>query len=108
MVEDGEKLPRKIKKALLGPKMSTSKLRKRLSRVKVFRINANEREATDIFCPHCGCNHHRTVDHPEIEQPEIWIEEFCLRCGKYVGGADNSFYSHVLFDLIPETEKPGN
>lgn len=48
-----------------------------------------------LFCPHCGCREVRSVDH-NVEWPEIWTEDFCLRCGKYVGGADNSVHVHVL------------
>ena len=96
LVYSGVKMPRKIKKNVLGGKMSIPKLRKRIQAVKVSEINSNEIELSDMFCPSCGCDRYRTVDHPEINFPEIWIEDFCLRCKKYVGGADNSFYKHVL------------
>lgn len=55
------------------------------------------------FCPNCGCTKVNFYDHG-APYPEVWIEETCARCGKWVAGADNSRWGHILEDVISERE----
>lgn len=54
-----------------------------------------------MFCIKCGCTASRHLDH-RIPYPEIWIEDFCLRCNAFFGGADNSDYKYELQYYLEE------
>jgi transcription initiation factor IIE alpha subunit len=81
------KCPRKIKKAILGKKMSGSKLRR--------QIKHFDNSAGIYFCPECGCESLKIYDHG-VQYPEVWYDAHCLRCSSIVGTADNSEFQHVL------------
>ena len=100
MLYHGHKVPRKLKKIIIGKKISKSKLKKMLSNVKVTINKYPEVSKIDpnTFCPSCGCDKIHFIDYG-VSYPEIWYEEYCLRCKSYVGGADNSVYSHILEDI---------
>lgn len=92
----GEKVPRKIKKLLLGLRQNKSKLRKRLKNVKVLnKGRCGDIELNDYFCPKCGCECQDIVDH-EVGYPEKWVDYYCMRCGNHVAFVDNSPYTHCL------------
>lgn len=90
----GDKLPRKIKKAILGYRLSSSKLN-----IKIKQW-IKEGDETNTFCPKCGCVGERMVDH-RVKYPERWIDCFCSRCGYRVSWTDNSPWYHAL-DIIKE------
>jgi len=96
-----EKVPRKLKKAILGKRISKSKLRRMLAETKIIKMKYPEPAMIlpEQFCPNCGCNVSYVEDHG-VPYPEIWIDDHCLRCHEVVGGADNSPYYHVLEDMI--------
>lgn len=85
----GHKVPRKVKKAVLGSKISSTQLKLKIARW----MNVPNDYGT--FCPKCGCGAERFVYH-EVEYPEILTECFCLRCGTLTSWADNSTWYHIL------------
>jgi len=94
-----EKLPRKLKKQILGNRVNKTKLRKMLDAVVIYKAAKTCYEGPtmncDPFCPHCGCDAVRCINH-YAEYPEMWIEDRCLRCDAVVGYIDNSPYVHAL------------
>ena len=96
-IRNGEKLPRKIKKQVLGRRLNRKALKALLSTVEIAYLE--DGQIGDIlpftFCPSCGCEAVEPINH-SAEWPEVWEEDRCLRCGRWVGGADNSHYHHVL------------
>jgi hypothetical protein len=83
-------ISRKTKKRLLGRIMNRRILKERLSLVVVTERNYPEPATiSDCFCPKCGCEATRSTGNM-AEYPEVWVNEFCLRCGFLVGTADNS------------------
>lgn len=100
-----DKLPRKLKKIILGTKITRKELRDRLAKVYIKEHNKQNGyiELSDYFCPKCGCEITRTINH-HVEYPEIWTENFCVRCNEYVGGQDNSWPHHILIDYIYERD----
>ena len=94
-----DNLPRKIKKRVLGKRMSKSKLRRLLSTVKVVKEADTCYETTEIFpylfCPSCGCTNSQAYDHG-APYPEMWVDYHCLRCDDKVAYIDNSPFIHVL------------
>ena len=100
-IRNGEKLPRKIKKQILGRKLNRKELKSLLAEVEIISYE-EEGQLSGIFpfefCPNCGCQATRPINH-YVEWPEVWDEDVCLRCGKWVGGADNSYYHHILEDI---------
>lgn len=103
----GEKVPRKIKKQILGNKLSRNKLRKRISKleVKIYKYpNGYSVPYTDEeFCPKCGCEEHYSSGQM-AEYPETWIRHYCLRCGELVEEEDNSAMVHQLVYIVQEME----
>jgi len=95
----GQKLPRKLKKRILGKKLNKRKLKELIKSVRIIRDEEDRSEIVDIkpyvFCPQCGCSTTYHINHG-VPYPEIWIEDRCLRCDAWVGGADNSRYEHIL------------
>lgn len=98
-LSNGEKLPRKVKKAFLGLRMSKSKLKRLLKTVEIVSTASTMYEAPEIkpytFCPHCGCTLMRGTGN-KASYPEHWEYFYCSRCNKVVGYIDNSPFIHAL------------
>lgn len=97
----GEKIPRKAKKAILGNKMSRTKLRQRIDAVRIterIRTIYDGFGLSDAFCLECGCEKY-TRSGNRVAYPELWETLYCARCGNEVAEADNSPYYHVLYFL---------
>ncbi len=96
---EGEKIPRKNKKAVLGLKMSQSKLRRLLKSVQIIKSCDTMFDRPVIhpytFCPKCGCKLYYGSGNM-TSYPEHWEEFNCLRCHKLVGYIDNSPFYHAL------------
>lgn len=94
-----EKLPRKIKKAILGKRMSKSKLKRLLKSVKIISKADTMYERPEIFpyefCPHCGYTGMRGSGNL-TSYPEHWEYFYCIKCNKIVGYIDNSAFIHAL------------
>ena len=94
-----QRMPRKIKKAVLGKKMSQSKLNKLLKSVKVIEGADNIFEMPEIypylFCPNCGCTEWIGTGN-KTSYPEHWENFHCQRCHKIVAMIDNSPFVHCL------------
>lgn len=84
--EYGEKLPRKVKKFMLGKRVNKSKLKNMIKSYKT---------GDAIFCPECGCLSARFYDHG-VPYPEVWADFICLRCSYTIATADNSAMTFVL------------
>jgi ribosomal protein S27AE len=97
--DDYYKLPRKIKKVILGCKISRRELRHKLKTFKIYKLPKNIHESIeanqDLFCPRCGCEWARTTRNM-AEYPDLFERLYCLRCGFLVMEADNSPYHHCL------------
>jgi len=95
------KLPRKLKKIILGKKLNNKKLKELIQSVTMIR-DKKTNDIIDIkpylFCPNCGCTETRFIDHG-VPYPEVWNEDRCLRCDAWVGGCDNSRYYHILEEI---------
>jgi len=104
-IGEGERVPRKIKKKILGSKLSKNKIRKKISKLEIkiytyfdgHTVPYTEEE----FCPKCGCEEHYSSGEM-AEYPETWIRHYCLRCGTLVEEADNSAMIHELVNIITE------
>lgn len=98
-IDREEKLPRKIKKQILGKKMSKTKLKKLLNSVEILEGAHTMYESPYIkpymFCPHCGCTGYRGTGNL-TSYPEHWEYFYCIRCNKLVGYIDNSPFIHAL------------
>lgn len=98
-LNEGSKLPRKIKKMILGKKPNKSKLRKLLQSVEIIQPASTCYETPIIkpylFCPFCGCTLMRGTGN-RVEYPEHWEVFYCVRCNKPVGNIDNSPFVHAL------------
>jgi transcription initiation factor IIE alpha subunit len=96
---DKGKLPRKLKKVLLGTKLNKSKLRQLLLSVEIIKSANTMYESPEIkpylFCPHCGHTGMRGSGN-RTEYPEHWEYFYCVKCGKVVGYIDNSPFIHAL------------
>lgn len=107
LLEAGERIPRKIKKQILGYKLSKSKLRKKISKLEVkINIWSNGYKVPyveDEFCPKCGCKAEYSTGEM-AEYPETWVRHYCLRCRSLVAEADNSAMIHELV-FIKESEE---
>lgn len=94
-----DKLPRKVKKHLLGNLISKKELKEKLSKISKSNKCATQMlidsEIESLFCPKCGCNESYTVNYA-CEYPEVWNESFCARCGTLIEMQDNSPCHHVL------------
>lgn len=77
-------MPRIIKKAIYGTKISKSKLRKEINNKSLK------------FCP-C-CRHELWIESTGnmAEYPEIWEYESCRYCGLIIGGSDNSRGTDII------------
>lgn len=93
------KYPRKLKLAILGRKLSKTKIRKLLSTVKLGEPIQTMYDRRDIFpypfCPKCGCRQCYGTGN-KASYPEHWEYFYCLRCRNVVGYIDNSPFVHAL------------
>ena len=98
-LSNGYKLPRKVKKSVLGLRMSKSKLRRLLKSVEIISSASTMYEVPEIkpylFCPHCGCTEMRGTGNM-TSYPEHWERFHCVRCNKVVAYIDNSPFIHAL------------
>ena len=96
----GHKVPRKVKKACLSRKLSSTQLK--------LKINQwmKDGEMHNTFCPKCGEGGERFIYHKEVEYPEVWTEGFCLRCGTNTSWQDNSPWYHLLSVMREDIELP--
>lgn len=97
---NGYKVPRKIKKAIIGTRIPKSKLRRMLKETKIVSIAKTMydeviAEPHGLFCPHCGCKG-MIGGGNMAEYPEHWERFRCLRCQKVVAYIDNSPFVHAL------------
>lgn len=96
---NGDKLPRKIKKQLLGKRMSKAKLRRLVASVVIEDKATTMYEGAVIlpyaFCPKCGCRDSRGSGN-WAEYPEHWENFYCIRCNNIVAQVDNSPLIHCL------------
>jgi len=98
---DGQKVPRKAKKTILGRRSSKNKLNKRMEQTRIIydiQTIFDGFGLSDVFCPYCGCEEH-TRSGNRAEYPDIWETLYCMRCGEKIAEADNSPYIHVLYDM---------
>lgn len=93
------KLPRKIKKAILGDRISSNELNRKLRSVKLIKDTNTMYDRPEFtheaFCQNCGCTAYFGIDH-EVEYPEHWEDFYCMRCKSKVAVIDNSPFIHVL------------
>lgn len=98
-VRYGEKLPRKVKKALLGKRMSKCKLNRLLKSVNIIKSCKTMYEFPIIepyaFCPNCGCTEMIGTGNMTA-YPEHWEDFHCIRCRCVVAKIDNSPFIHIL------------
>lgn len=92
------KIPRKIKKQLLGRKLTKSKLSKLLKVMTTEGVKTmyeRPKITPYDFCPKCGCQHYFGTGNMTT-YPEHYEIFRCLRCNNEVGMIDNSPFYHVL------------
>ena len=97
---EGGRIPRKLKKKILGRKPTRTQLRKMLSETiigKPIRTMYERVEFTPhgAFCPKCGEKNYIGTGN-KAEYPEHWETFKCLRCRNTVGYIDNSPFIHAL------------
>lgn len=94
-----EKLPRKVKKHLIGKRISNCKLKRLLKSVENVK-GADTMYDTPIikpypFCPKCGCTNMWGTGN-KTGHPEHWEHFYCTRCNNLVAIIDNSPFIHAL------------
>lgn len=96
---EGDKLPRKAKKVILGLKISHSKLNRLLKTVTLGEPIRTMYERREIFpyafCPKCGCRDYQGGGN-QTQYPEHWEYFRCIKCRNVVGYIDNSAFIHAL------------
>lgn len=97
MLAKGVRLPRKLKKSVLGNWMNKAKLRKRLAGIQIIsqKYPLPAKILPEAFCPKCGCTKTRSTGNM-AGYPELYEKSYCLRCGYLVEMADNSPSTHCL------------
>ena len=98
-IRNREKLPRRVKKHILGKRMSQGKLNKLLKSVEIISSADTMFDVPEIkpypFCPKCGCTGmHGTGN--MTSYPEHWERFHCVRCDNVVAYIDNSPFIHAL------------
>ena len=96
---------RKEKKALLGFRLSKSKIKKLLQGTALIGRGIDTIIDPYPFCPVCGCAHVDWVHH-SVAYPERWETGYCARCGQKVCESDNSPYVHILEWILGEDQMP--
>ena len=96
---NAEKMPRKIKKYILGKKINKSNIKKLIDKLSIETSCSSVNIKPFEFCPHCGCKETRVEDNG-VPYPEIWVDIYCLRCDEWVCGADNSRFHHILEECV--------
>ena len=95
----GGRIPRKIKKRVLGKRIRRRDLRHKLNTLKIGDPIVTMWERREInhgmFCPHCGETKHVGTGNM-TSYPEHWEDFKCLRCRRVVARIDNSPFIHVL------------
>lgn len=99
----GEKVPRKIKKAILGLKLSKTELKKMIENTNIIEYspynNSYKYKYPDkYFCPYCGCVLTDCTGNM-AEYPEEYIISYCLRCGEKISVSDNGYEWHAIMDF---------
>ena len=94
------KLPRKLKKRLLGYKKTKSVLKRMIKNSYIVGniVTMYERpkiEPYGMFCPKCGCVHYYGGGNM-VGYPEHYEYFYCLRCKGIVATIDNSPFIHEL------------
>lgn len=97
---DGGRIPRRVKKKVLGRKKRRRDLRKMLSETRLgepIKTMFERRviEPHGMFCPTCGESNYVGTGN-RAEYPEHWEYFHCLRCRRVVGYIDNSPFVHAL------------
>lgn len=97
---EGGKIPRKIKKMMLGIRPSRCQLRRMISETVVQEpirtmFERREFEPHGAFCPNCGETRYVGTGN-RTGYPEHWEYFNCIRCRKVVGYIDNSPFIHAL------------
>lgn len=96
----GMRMPRKVKKRVLGERLSHCKVKRMLKETTVgppIRTMFERREfyPHGAFCPKCGCKgYHGTGN--ATTYPEHCERFYCDRCHNMVGYIDNSPFIHAL------------
>lgn len=98
-----EKLPRKLKKQILGTRINRSKLRNRSRKLVKEFIRLDNAcidvsvDDYDLFCPKCGFTHYNS-DYCS-DGVDSSSSSHCLKCGTYIGGHDNSPWYSVFQEM---------
>jgi Fe2+ or Zn2+ uptake regulation protein len=104
----GHRLPRKLKKRVLGKRISGATVRRWLRELRVYEPAKTMYESAvvhpHLFCPNCGCTEMRGTGNKTF-YPEHWECFYCLRCGRQVAEIDNSPFIHVLEDIAAERSR---
>lgn len=98
-LQNGEKLPRKTKKAILGRRIGKTKLNRLLKTLVLIKDNKTMYDRPiynlPLFCPKCGCQ--KTISNGNmVAYPEHWENFYCVRCDNHVAYIDNSPYRHAF------------
>lgn len=96
----GGKIPRKIKKQILGVRKSKCEVRRMLKNtvaLEPIKTMYERREFVPYgsFCPKCGESRYVGSGN-QTYYPEHWEYFHCLRCRNTVGYIDNSPFVHAL------------
>ena len=96
----GGKIPRKLKKKILGSKVKKSVLRKMIKETVVGPPIKTMYEMVEFtphgaFCPNCGERGCRGTGNLTT-YPEHWEYFYCIRCKNKVAVVDNSPFVHIL------------
>lgn len=104
---NGEKIPRKAKKIILGKRMSKTQIKSKLRTMKITQKIKTIYDGFDLnnepFCLECGCKVIRWSGN-RADYPDLWDVGYCARCGHKVAEADNSPYYHEIYEYLFEKE----
>lgn len=99
-----QKLPRKLKKKLLGYKKTKSLLKRMIKASHITEYNTTMYDIATIepfglFCLECGCTDYYGSG-SRVSYPEHYEYFYCIRCKSMVGWVDNSPFIHILADEL--------
>lgn len=102
-IYSGEKVPRKIKKAILGLRLNKKELKKMIKNTNIVEYspynNGYKYKYPDKhFCPYCGCVFIDCTGNM-AEYPEEYVISYCLRCGEKVSVSDNGYRWHAIMNF---------